>query len=77
MSAKKRPCMLIILDGWGVAAPSPSNAITRAKTPNFKKFVSTYPAIVLEASGIDIGLYFDQVGSSSIGHLNLGLGSVS
>ena len=27
------PIVLVILDGWGVSAPSPNNAITQARTP--------------------------------------------
>ncbi len=67
---------LIILDGWGVAVPSQSNAISQAKLPNFSKLIAAYPAMTLKASGEAVGLYFDQPGNSEAGHLNMGAGRI-
>lgn len=71
-----RPTVLIINDGWGVAPDSDGNAITRAKTPNFTKWVKTYPTMTIKSSGIDVGLSWGEMGNSEVGHLNIGAGRV-
>jgi len=73
---KNRPVVLAILDGWGVAPDNEGNAITRAKTPNFSKFLREYPAMTLYASGNEVGLMFGKMGNSEVGHLNIGAGRV-
>ncbi|PIZ95890.1 MAG: 2,3-bisphosphoglycerate-independent phosphoglycerate mutase [Candidatus Magasanikbacteria bacterium CG_4_10_14_0_2_um_filter_37_12] len=72
----KKPLVLVILDGWGVAPDSKGNAITQAKTPNFDKFVREYPAMTLYASGNEVGLRSGEMGNSEVGHLNIGAGRV-
>ncbi len=71
-----RPTVLIINDGWGVAPDSDGNAITRAKTPNFTRWIATYPAMTIKASGNDVGLSWGEMGNSEVGHLNIGAGRV-
>jgi len=71
-----KPITLIILDGWGVAAPSDGNAISLAKTPNFDRFIKNYPAMTLLASGEAVGLLENEPGNSEVGHINLGVGRV-
>lgn len=73
---KNRPVVLAILDGWGVAPDSEGNAITRAKLPNYNRWLREYPAMTLSASGNEVGLMFGDVGNSEVGHLNLGAGRV-
>lgn len=76
MSHRPKPVVLAILDGWGVAPDTQGNAITRARTPNFDKFVREYPALTLHASGNEVGLSFGEMGNSEVGHLNIGAGRV-
>jgi 2,3-bisphosphoglycerate-independent phosphoglycerate mutase len=71
-----RPTVLIINDGWGVAPDSEGNAITRAKTPHFSKWVKTYPAMTIKSSGVEVGLSWGEMGNSEVGHLNIGAGRV-
>lgn len=71
-----KPVVLAILDGWGVAPDDEGNAIARAKTPNFDKFIAEYPAMTLHASGNEVGLSFGEMGNSEVGHLNIGAGRV-
>ncbi len=71
-----RPVALIILDGWGLAPPGPSNAVTLAHTPTMDALVARYPRAQLCASGADVGLPPGQMGNSEVGHLNLGAGFV-
>ncbi len=69
-----KPIVLIILDGWGAAPASKSNAISLAKTPCFNNLVKSYPATTLQASGEAVGLSWGEFGNSEVGHLNLGSG---
>ena len=67
---------LIILDGWGLAAPSPGNAVDLASTPVFGELWGGYPHTTLTAFGPAVGLPEGQMGNSEVGHLNLGAGAV-
>lgn len=71
-----KPVVLAILDGYGVAPDNDGNAITRANTPNIKKFIHEYPVMTLFASGAEVGLSFGEMGNSEVGHLNIGAGRV-
>lgn len=73
---KKPPLVLLILDGWGVAPPGPSNAIESAEAKNFKGLVSDYPTITLSSFGEAVGLSWGEKGNSEVGHLTLGAGRI-
>lgn len=66
----------MILDGWGLAAPGPGNAVEQADTPIFDALWQSYPHTELAACGRAVGLPDGQMGNSEVGHLNLGAGSV-
>ncbi len=68
--------LLLILDGWGYAAPGAGNAIDLARTPQMDRFYRQYPWALLDASGEAVGLPPGQMGNSEVGHLNLGAGRV-
>jgi 2,3-bisphosphoglycerate-independent phosphoglycerate mutase len=71
------PCAcLIVLDGWGLAAPGPGNAVSLARTPVFDELWESYPHTTLTACGGAVGLPDGQMGNSEVGHLNLGAGAV-
>ncbi|MFH1598073.1 MAG: 2,3-bisphosphoglycerate-independent phosphoglycerate mutase [Patescibacteria group bacterium] len=72
----KKPFLLIILDGWGVASPSRGNGISLSNTPNFTNLVQTFPTLTLQASGEAVGLSWGEMGNSEVGHMNLGGGKV-
>ena len=65
-----------MLDGWGVAPDSPSNAVTRAKTPRLRALTERYPHATLRASGRDVGLPDGVMGNSEVGHLTMGAGYI-
>src|SRR3989339_931272 len=71
-----KPVVLIIMDGWGVAPDNDGNAVTRAETPNFFKYLKNYPVMTIYASGNEVGLLFGEMGNSEVGHLNIGAGRV-
>ena len=68
------PCVLIVLDGWGIAPPGPGNALSLASTPNLDRYWAGGPHATLAASGLAVGLPEGQIGNSEVGHLNLGAG---
>ncbi len=72
----KQPCMLIILDGWGIDASQSSNAVFNANTPVLDNLFKDYPSTQLLCSGEAVGLPAGFMGNSEVGHLNIGAGRV-
>jgi len=72
----KKPYVLIILDGWGLAPRSKGNAIALANTPNVDEFWKDFPHTKLCATGKCVGLSANEMGGSEAGHLNLGAGRI-
>jgi len=68
--------VLCILDGWGISAEGPGNAISLAKTTNMNKFKASYPHGQLQASGEAVGLPRGEDGNTETGHINLGAGRI-
>ena len=66
--------ILCILDGWGNAKPSNSNAISQAKLKFWNKLINKYPTTELQASENFVGLPKGQMGNSEVGHMNIGAG---
>jgi len=73
---KRRPVMLVILDGWGWREEIADNAVRQAKTPTFDRLWANDPHGFLRTSGLDVGLPPGQMGNSEVGHLNIGAGRV-
>lgn len=71
----KKPLILMILDGFGIA-PTEGNAIMAAKKPNLDKYFSENPVTQIGASGMDVGLPDGQMGNSEVGHTNMGAGRI-
>ncbi len=67
---------LVVLDGWGCAAPGSGNAVRLADTPVFDSLWARYPHTTLLASGEAVGLPPGQMGNSEVGHLTIGSGRV-
>ncbi|GKX67715.1 2,3-bisphosphoglycerate-independent phosphoglycerate mutase [Inconstantimicrobium mannanitabidum] len=72
----KKPVMLMILDGFGIAAKSDGNAVEAAVKPNYDRIIAKYPHTEIQASGLDVGLPKGQMGNSEVGHLNIGAGRI-
>ena len=60
----KKPLMLMILDGFGIAKSSNANAISCANKPNLDRIFKENPITKLEASGLAVGLPEGQMGNS-------------
>ncbi|MFO8049198.1 MAG: 2,3-bisphosphoglycerate-independent phosphoglycerate mutase, partial [Desulfosudaceae bacterium] len=76
MATQKKPCLLIILDGWGINPSSRGNAIAAANTPHLDSLFASYPHTRLSCSGEAVGLPEGFMGNSEVGHLNLGAGRI-
>ena len=73
---KRRPVMLVVLDGWGWREDPADNAVRQARTPSFDRLWSAGPRAFLRTSSRDVGLPEGQMGNSEVGHLNIGAGRV-
>ncbi|NLG38211.1 MAG: 2,3-bisphosphoglycerate-independent phosphoglycerate mutase [Clostridiales bacterium] len=73
---RKRPTVLIVMDGFGLAEPSDTNAVATARKPNLDRLMAEYPTTPLRCQGMDVGLPDGQMGNSEVGHLNLGAGRI-
>ena len=71
----KKPLVLMILDGFGIA-PAEGNAIAAANKPNLDKIFAENPHTQIGASGLDVGLPDGQMGNSEVGHTNIGAGRI-
>ena len=72
----KRPVALVIMDGFGINESDKGNAIKRANKPNLDSYLAKYPNSKIKASGLAVGLPEGQMGTSEVGHMNLGAGRV-
>jgi 2,3-bisphosphoglycerate-independent phosphoglycerate mutase len=73
---RRRPVMLVILDGFGWREETADNAVRQANAPVFRRLWETGPRGFLHTSGEDVGLPDGQMGNSEVGHLNIGAGRV-
>ena len=72
----KSTTVLLILDGFGLSDQTEHNAIALADTPVLDRLMEEYPFAACNASGLAVGLPEGQMGSSEVGHLNIGAGRV-
>jgi len=73
---KRKPVVLMILDGWGIAPPSDGNAIYLANTPTIDRLWQKYPHGEVRAYGEAVGLEKEGRSGSETAHENIGAGRV-
>ena len=71
-----RPVVLIILDGWGINPRREGNAVALARTPFLDGLFASCPHAKLLCAGEAVGLPEGQMGTSEVGHLNMGAGRI-
>lgn len=76
MNAIPKPVMLLVLDGLGVSLQERGNPFVDARKPNLEALERRYPFILLQASGVAVGLPWGEAGNSEVGHLTMGAGRV-
>ena len=72
-----KPLVLCILDGCGIREETDGNAFKNANKPTFDYLWNKYPHSILQASGPYVGLPEGQMGTSEVGHMNLGSGRIA
>ena len=73
---KKKPTVLMILDGYGMRDTCEHNAVCEAKTQIMDQLMSQCPFVRGNASGLAVGLPDGQMGNSEVGHTNMGAGRI-
>ena len=74
---KKKPVVLVVMDGVGLTSQVEGNAVLQAKTPHLDKLMAECPNIELQAHGLAVGLPTnDDMGNSEVGHNALGAGQI-
>ena len=73
---RKKPTVLMILDGYGLNDRHDGNAVYEAKTPVMDGLMKDYPFVKGNASGLAVGLPDGQMGNSEVGHMNMGAGRI-
>ncbi len=73
---RKKPAVLMIMDGFGLNEKQEANAVYEAKTPVIDGLMKDYPFVKGYASGLAVGLPDGQMGNSEVGHLNMGAGRI-
>lgn len=74
--SKSRPVVLAILDGFGIWREKRGNPVLAAKTPTLEFFSRNFPGVPLQASGVEVGLSWGEMGNSEVGHINIGAGLI-
>ena len=64
---KKRPVVLMILDGYGLNDRCEANAVREGKTPVMDRLMSECPFVKGQASGLAVGLPDGLMGNSEVG----------
>lgn len=76
MMHMRRTYVLVVLDGWGIGKEDESNPIFAAHPKSIALMESRFPCGALQASGLAVGMHWDEEGNSEVGHLTLGAGRV-
>ena len=74
---KKRPVVMVVMDGIGINENEKGNAVKAANTPTLDMLMSHSPYALIRAHGIAVGLPSDEdMGNSEVGHNALGCGQI-
>ena len=73
---RKKPVVLMVLDGYGLNDKVEGNAVAQANTPVMDSLMKEYPFVHGNASGMAVGLPEGQMGNSEVGHMNMGAGRI-
>lgn len=68
--------ILLIRDGWGYRKSLRYNALENSKKPFTDYLMKTYPNVLIQASGKEVGLPKGYTGNSEVGHMTIGAGRI-
>ena len=72
-----KPLVLCILDGCGLREETDGNAFKNASKKTYDMLMEKFPHSKLQASGPYVGLPAGQMGTSEVGHMNIGSGRIA
>jgi 2,3-bisphosphoglycerate-independent phosphoglycerate mutase len=72
----RQTVVMVVMDGWGIGHKDGSNPIYVAKPPTIEWIKHNHYSGSLQASGIAVGLPWQEEGNSEVGHLTLGAGRI-
>ncbi|HRP35955.1 MAG TPA: 2,3-bisphosphoglycerate-independent phosphoglycerate mutase, partial [Gammaproteobacteria bacterium] len=75
-SARPKPVVLLILDGWGHRDDPRDNAIALGNVPVWRRLLADHPTTLIHTEGRFVGLPDGQMGNSEVGHMNIGAGRI-
>ena len=75
-SARPKPVVLLILDGWGHRDDPRDNAIALGNVPTWRRLLAEHPTTLVHTEGRFVGLPDGQMGNSEVGHMNIGAGRI-
>ena len=77
MNVKRKPLVLVILDGCGHSDDTQFNAVANAEKPVWQNlWKDGHPSTFIGTSGLAVGLPDGQMGNSEVGHMTIGAGRV-
>ncbi|CAI8335322.1 MAG: 2,3-bisphosphoglycerate-independent phosphoglycerate mutase [Porticoccaceae bacterium UBA1117] len=77
MNVKRKPLVLVILDGCGHSDDKQYNAVANADRPVWENlWHDGHPSTLIGTSGLAVGLPDGQMGNSEVGHMTIGAGRV-
>ena len=77
MNVKRKPLVLVILDGCGHSDDKQYNAVANANRPVWENlWHDGHPSTLIGTSGLAVGLPDGQMGNSEVGHMTIGAGRV-
>lgn len=77
MNVKRKPLVLVILDGCGHSDDKQYNAVANADRPVWENlWHNGHPSTLIGTSGLAVGLPDGQMGNSEVGHMTIGAGRV-
>ena len=77
MNVKRKPLVLVILDGCGHSDDKQYNAVANADRPVWENlWHDRHPSTLIGTSGLAVGLPDGQMGNSEVGHMTIGAGRV-
>jgi 2,3-bisphosphoglycerate-independent phosphoglycerate mutase len=77
MNVKRKPLVLVILDGCGHSDDKQYNAVANANRPVWENlWHDGHPSTLIGTSGSAVGLPDGQMGNSEVGHMTIGAGRV-
>lgn len=72
----RKVLILVILDGWGIGRSDETNPIYKAQPRTLQFVHQNFSGGALQASGIAVGLPWEEEGDSEVGHLTIGAGKI-